>query len=124
MMARKLAETTLHRLARALDEQRERLLATLEDLEAETKAVRLSETSSERSPDPATAEGGSLVYELEKGFSIAANTRDLIGQVEHAKERLRTGVYGRCESCDTSIPVARLEALPYTTVCVKCASRP
>ena len=28
--------------------------------------------------------------------------------------------YGVCEGCQTKIPVARLNALPYSTLCVKC----
>lgn len=122
-MARKLAKATLQRLAKALDEQEARLLATLRDLEEEHVSVRLTETSSDRSPDPNTAEGGSMAYELEKGLSIAENTRELLSHVAHAKTRLENGTYGECEVCGASIPVARLEALPYTALCVQCASR-
>ena len=34
--------------------------------------------------------------------------------------RLKAGTYGKCEVCSTTIPVARLNALPFSTLCVKC----
>jgi DnaK suppressor protein len=40
--------------------------------------------------------------------------------IERALLRLREGVYGNCEVCDKKIPIERLNALPYTTVCVGC----
>ena len=48
-------------------------------------------------------------------------------QIERALEKLRQGTYGICEGedengepCGEKIPVARLNALPYTTLCIKC----
>ena len=43
-----------------------------------------------------------------------------LGRIEVALERMREGQYGVCEGCGTSIPMARLNALPYATFCVKC----
>ena len=40
--------------------------------------------------------------------------------VEQALERIREGDYGLCERCSVKIPVARLNALPYSTLCIKC----
>lgn len=48
-------------------------------------------------------------------------------QIERALTRLRQGTYGTCEGetddgtpCNKKIPVARLNALPYTTLCIQC----
>ena len=92
------------------------------DIEAEREEVRLTETSSDRSPDPNTAEGGSLAFEMEKELSILENTRDILSKVEESLVRIDEGTYGICDLCGTAIPVARLEALPYTKLCVACAS--
>jgi DnaK suppressor protein len=40
--------------------------------------------------------------------------------IETALERMRKGDYGRCEACNTAIPLARLQALPYATMCIQC----
>ncbi len=121
-MARKLAKSTVNRFRRKLDDEAERLSAMIEELEQEREEVRISETSSERSPDPNTAEGGSLAFELEKELSIAQNAVDLLAKVNRAKERLEAGKFGVCEVCGKSIPVARLDVLPYATTCVECAA--
>jgi DnaK suppressor protein len=41
-------------------------------------------------------------------------------QVERAITKIKTGTYGMCEGCQAKIPVARLNALPYSTLCVNC----
>jgi RNA polymerase-binding protein DksA len=121
-MARKLAKSTVNRFKKRLDDERERLQGVIDEIELEREEVRISETSSERSPDPNTAEGGSLAFELEKELSVAQNAEDLLAKVDHARDQIRRGKYGICEVCGAAIPIERLEALPYTTTCVECAS--
>ena len=41
-------------------------------------------------------------------------------QIERALLHLTQGTYGICEGCEHKIPVARLNALPYTTLCIAC----
>ena len=41
-------------------------------------------------------------------------------RIEYALERMRNGQFGICEGCGTNIPMARLNALPYATLCIKC----
>ena len=43
-----------------------------------------------------------------------------LARTENALERMRDGTYGTCESCGCNIPMARLSALPYATLCIKC----
>ncbi|HEX3148787.1 MAG TPA: TraR/DksA family transcriptional regulator [Gemmataceae bacterium] len=43
-----------------------------------------------------------------------------LNQIERALLRLKQGTYGLCEACQTKIPVARLNVLPYSTLCIKC----
>jgi DnaK suppressor protein len=47
-----------------------------------------------------------------------------LSQIEWALARLAQGTYGVCEgggeNCQKRIPVARLNALPYTTLCIHC----
>lgn len=120
-MARQLAESTIERFRKRLESERDRLSALIEELEEEREELRLSETPSERSPDPNSAEGGSLAFELEKELSVERNTESILSQVEEALERIESGDYGVCVTCGTGIPVARLDALPYTKQCVECA---
>jgi DnaK suppressor protein len=58
------------------------------------------------------------------GEEIATQLAELeakeLAQVERALRRLKQGTYGKCEGCSAKIPIARLNALPYSTLCIKC----
>ena len=43
-----------------------------------------------------------------------------LDQIERALIRLKQGTYGLCEVCEGKIPVGRLNALPYSTLCIEC----
>lgn len=40
--------------------------------------------------------------------------------IDRALNRARVGKYGECEDCGKSIPLSRLNALPYAVRCVGC----
>jgi len=122
MMARSLATSTLKRFRILLEEEKTRLTNVIQEIDDEQEELRLSETSAERSPDPNTAEGGSLAFEIEKELSLHQNANDLLSQADEALERIEDGTYGICADCDSAIPVARLEALPHTKLCVTCSA--
>jgi DnaK suppressor protein len=122
-MARQLAKSTLERFKKRLEEEKERLEELIADYERELEEARLTESSSDRSPDPGNAEASSMKLEYAKELSIEQNTLDLLSKVNRALERVKAGTYGICESCGNAIPVERLDVLPYSTLCVECASR-
>lgn len=122
-MARKLAKTTLDRFKKRLEEEKLRLEEAVEDYERVLEEARLTESSSDRSPDPGNAEASSMKLEYAKELSLEQNTLDLLSKVNHALERVETGEYGLCEVCGNPIPVERLEVLPYSTLCVEDAAR-
>ena len=43
-----------------------------------------------------------------------------LANIERALESIRDGEYGICEHCGGAIPLARLQALPYATSCIRC----
>lgn len=51
---------------------------------------------------------------------IDFQSKELI-QIDAALEKMHKGRYGVCESCDCTIGLPRLIALPYTTFCIECA---
>ncbi len=122
-MARKLAKSTVERFRKRLEDEKTRLEGLVEEYERELEVARLTESSSDRSPDPGNAEASSMKLEYAKELSIEQNTLDLMRKVDHALARIKSGDYGICESCGTAIPIERLDVLPYTTLCVECAAR-
>jgi RNA polymerase-binding transcription factor len=117
-VARKIAKSTVERFRKRLGEERDRLQTLIDEYEQELEEARLSESSSDRSPDPGNAEASSAKLEYAKELSIEQNTLDLLGKVERALERVDDGTYGTCEVCGKPIPMARLDVLPYTSFCV------
>lgn len=69
------------------------------------------------------ADIGSDNFEQEFTLSLMESEGGTLGQIEDALERIEDGEYGQCEECGARIPKTRLNALPYATMCVKCASR-
>ena len=121
-MTRKLAQTTITKFKKRLLEEQNQLRELLERHQEERERIRLSEASAERSPDPTSADGGSMAFELEKELTLDENTKHLLNQIDHALVLIKKKKYGNCENCQEPIPVARLEALPYSTNCKDCAA--
>ena len=67
------------------------------------------------------AELGSDNFEQEFTLSLMESEEDTLGLIDAALNRIEEGTYGRCTQCDGTIPKARLNAIPYTPVCIKCA---
>lgn len=69
------------------------------------------------------ADAGLFAAERERDLSLVDNLADLIAKIQGALERIDDGSYGRCEVCGEPIEPERLDALPYTTLCLADARR-
>jgi RNA polymerase-binding protein DksA len=61
------------------------------------------------------------VFEQQRDLALRDRARLQLEQVDHALSRLDDGTYGRCASCGRPISPERLEAIPWTPVCIDCA---
>ncbi len=100
---------------------RERKLAYIQEL----RELSLSKTQREDSGDISAftdhpADISAESDEREKMATLISRETDLLKELDAALERVRTGAYGKCEVCGADISPARLEALPFATLCVKC----
>jgi RNA polymerase-binding transcription factor DksA len=87
----------------------------------------LNKTRSEASGDLSSmpihmADVGSDNFEQEFTLSLMENDEETLDSIEAALERIEEGIYGSCIECGGRIPKTRLNAIPYTPYCVKCAS--
>ena len=78
----------------------------------------LKEMKAQTSGDMVDAALDSVQDEISSQLA-EVESRELI-RIEYALERMRAGQFGVCEGCNTPIPMARLNALPYATYCIKC----
>ena len=69
------------------------------------------------------ADDATEAFEQAKGLALRQNAEQLLAQVTDALERFEQGSYGICERCGIEIDPARLEALPYATLCLRCQQR-
>ncbi len=69
------------------------------------------------------ADLGSDNFEQEFTLSLMENEEETLELIELALERVEEGTYGQCEECQVKIPKARLNAIPFASLCVKCAAQ-
>jgi DnaK suppressor protein len=60
------------------------------------------------------------VEQTELHTQLAALESRELRNIEHAIQMIRHGRYGECEGCHKAIPIARLQALPFSQYCVEC----
>jgi DnaK suppressor protein len=55
--------------------------------------------------------------------TLLAQAQQQLENIQAAVQRLEEGTYGLCAACGEPIPPARLEALPYACLCVRCQAQ-
>jgi DnaK suppressor protein len=112
---KKLTKSQLTQVRDALLAERDQLLAQAIDLDAEADIKKWRDAGFDDDP----ADTGSANFERERAQSLANHARRILIQIDDALERLDAGSYGRCERCGDPIEFARLEAIPYATLCLE-----
>jgi RNA polymerase-binding protein DksA len=104
--------------------ERARLQAELEEIEQRTSRATLAERATELSSyEDHPADLASETFEREKDIAIAESVESLLNQVDTALEKVERGTYGTCDACGRPIKKARLQALPFATLCLECQGR-
>ena len=67
------------------------------------------------------AELGSDNFEQEFTLGLMEADEGTLSSIDAALDRIQDGSYGKCVQCDSTISKLRLNAIPYTPVCIKCA---
>lgn len=104
----------LIRLHQRLVSRRNQLLDCIQDELSDLRHERgggMGADDADLATDALSCEMNSQLAELEY--------RELT-QIDRALSRMRDGHYGSCEVCAKKIPIARLNVLPYTPVCIGC----
>jgi YteA family regulatory protein len=66
------------------------------------------------------ADVASELFERSKDFALKEQANIVVEAIHHALQAMAEGSYGKCEMCGKEIPYERLEAVPYTTICLNC----
>lgn len=97
---------------------RERLQHELE--ETQNRIAQLRERL-ETKADYGPGRGDPAVYQWELNLALLERAEAQLQQVRAALARLDAGTYGICQECGQPIDDERLELLPLTMHCIRCA---
>jgi RNA polymerase-binding transcription factor DksA len=64
---------------------------------------------------------GTEEFLYDMNATLLVNEQYIVAEAREALNRLDKGTFGKCEACGQAIAPARLEAIPFTRYCVKCA---
>ncbi len=68
----------------------------------------------------ASADAATALMEKEQDLLYWEELEQRLDEINRALKRLDEGTYGICEMCGQPIKPARLEALPWATLCINC----
>jgi RNA polymerase-binding protein DksA len=111
--------TELDRFRGLLEELRTDLRAQLGELGANPDEDSLEQGDF----DFGFADSAQSTAERGKVLALIDRLRGQLRDVERARRKIEDGTYGLCERCGQPISPERLEALPYSTLCVSCKQK-
>ena len=97
---------------------KDNLLTIREALTGQMAALK--DESLAREPADNTVEDGSDAFERQVSLNLVSSEHDEVVAIDDALLRLDEGTYGVCEECRSPIEKARIKALPFVKMCVKC----
>jgi len=112
-MAKKLTKKDLNHFREMLKERRQDIFQLRDTLDDSWKGLQEKEVEFEE-----TATKRQMSLGLEK---LEERQKRQIEAIDEALRRMESGEYGLCRSCSTYIAPERLEAIPWTPVCARCA---
>ncbi|MCD6459213.1 TraR/DksA C4-type zinc finger protein [bacterium] len=69
------------------------------------------------------ADQGTDNYDREFTLDLVSNEQNILYEIDEALERIADESYHQCIECESPISENRLEAIPYTKLCISCASK-
>ncbi len=67
------------------------------------------------------ADDATQAFDQARDLAIRTSSEQTLRLIHYALAKFERGTYGVCEGCGKEIDVARLEAIPYTPLCLACA---
>lgn len=111
----------LNQMEQRLRQEKKELENILFHMEENALGESMQESVSELSSyDEHPADLGSEMFERSKDLSLKAGNQIMMQKIDDALHKIQTGQYGHCDRCGKDIPKERLEAVPYSTLCIDC----
>jgi DnaK suppressor protein len=105
----------------------QRRLFTLRDELLGKGPARIEPNRTETATSGVADEDAQALSEMHQVLASKRNQgqADLLARIDRALERLAADpeLFGLCDDCEEEIPPARLEAIPYATLCAACQQK-
>ena len=105
------------------EEVRSNLIAMLEELNLRLSRITNNVKHADVPLEKDFAEQAAQNENDEVMDYLGNSARTEIEMIKQAITRIDNGQYGICQVCGEPISKERLEALPYSNMCIKCASK-
>ena len=105
-----------------LQEERQKVLETIEYLHAENPGSLKDETE-ESTVDNHLADTATVTLDREIDYTLEENSEHVLKAIDKALAKIEAGTFGICENCGQPIAEERLLAISYTTQCIDCKRR-
>jgi len=102
-----------------LEERRTRVLAVIAHREAEGAPSDDSAGLVSSAGDNHLADTASETYDRELDETLGEDAERHLDEIDAALQRIEDGTYGTCSNCGREIDEERLEAVPWTTLCIE-----
>ena len=112
----------LEKYRKALEEEHERILKSLSDLE-NNGLLNAERNSDLGGITTHPADLGTDNFERDLSLGIITEENASLREVSEALARIDKGSYGKCEKCGIKIEVKRLTAIPQTRHCLGCQAK-
>jgi RNA polymerase-binding protein DksA len=102
-------------------EERQRVSAAIQNLHDDHPGS-LDEETEEISAgvDNHIADTATATLDREIDYTLEENSEHVLAAIDAALARIEDGTYGICSNCGRPIDEARLEAQPWSTLCIDC----
>jgi DnaK suppressor protein len=108
------------RFREALLEERQRVVAAIENLHEETPGSLTDDSGDETAYDNHLGDTATVTYDRELGYTLEENSEHVLTEIDASLKRIEEGTYGICANCGKHIADERLEARPWATLCIDC----
>ena len=100
-------------------DHRKQVTDAIEYLHKENPGSITDETD-EVTTDNHLADVATVTYDRELDYTLEENSEELLRAIDDALLRINDGKYGICENRGEEISAERLEAVPWTRLCIDC----
>ena len=115
-----MTQVDVDRFRSVLLEERKRVVAAIDFLHEENPGSLEDETGElvSGSADNHMGDTATATFDREMDYTLEDNAESVLASIDAALKRIDEGTYGTCRICGREIGAERLEARPWTDLCI------